>query len=205
MLIAHLVPGFLGASKSRTGWRPQWTRRERTLLWAGALVSTFAPDMDVIYNALFRGFISHSTLWTHSLFVHLAVGSIWLILKRTGRYSYLQTLAGLVALGGLSHLALDVLSHGTPLLYPLSMAVIGFPSQRIAHGGFWTYITDPIFLAEPMLLALAFGYWVLHLRAGPRLKKMLLVGTVGGLVLFVGAFISALPMLQAFAAAREGG
>jgi len=76
MLIAHLVPGYFAADHSQKTWPAEWSNNQRRWLWTAALVSTFAPDMDVIYNALFRGFINHSWLWTHSLFLHLGVGLV---------------------------------------------------------------------------------------------------------------------------------
>ena len=83
------------------------------LLWGAALGSTILPDTDVFYNVLFRGFINHSVLWTHSLFVYLTIGLVWLLLSKMGRWPYLQMLIGLTAIGGLSHLVLDVIAHGT--------------------------------------------------------------------------------------------
>ncbi len=202
MLIAHLVPGYLAAAKSQTAWKPGWSRTRRTVLWAAALISTFAPDLDVIYNTLFRGFINHSTLWTHSLFVHLGIAGVWLILLRIGRYPYLRTLVGLVAAGGLSHLVLDVLSHGTPLFYPVSMLFVGMAPTRVVEGGFWAYITDPIFLAEPFLLALAAAHWILKCNWSARVKRLAVGTLVTGFVLFAAIFLSLLPILQSFATVK---
>src|SRR6185295_16427529 len=99
MLFAHLVPGYFSVTQSQKTWRTEWTHQQRALLWAAALASTFVPDLDVIYNALVRGFFNHSTLWTHSLFPHLAVVLCWYILRLSKRWPYLQTLVGLAALG----------------------------------------------------------------------------------------------------------
>jgi hypothetical protein len=58
MLAAHLVPGYFAAVKSEKGWPVEWNAEKRIVLWSVAFVSTFAPDLDVIYNGLFRGFIN---------------------------------------------------------------------------------------------------------------------------------------------------
>ncbi|MCZ7546587.1 MAG: metal-dependent hydrolase [Anaerolineae bacterium] len=164
-------------------------------------MSTFVPDLDVVYNALFRGFINHSTLWTHSLFVHAGIGFSWWLLRRFGRWPFLQTLIGLVAVGGFSHLILDILSHGTPLLYPLSLHMFGAPSTRVLEGGFWAYASDPIFLAEPFLLAVAAAHVVTHRRLASRTQKLALVGLASGLAVMTILFLLLLPTLQNMAAA----
>jgi hypothetical protein len=198
LLLAHLVPGYFASTYSQKTWRDEWSFRQRTLLWFAAFVSTFAPDLDVIYNALFRGFINHSTLWTHSLFVHLSIGLCWIILRYFRHLAYLQTLVGLIAIGGLSHLALDVISHSTPLLYPISTTMIGSEliPARVLQGGFWAYITDPIFLLEPLLIALMIGHWVLQQKFADRTKHLLLIGLVNSLAIFVGLFLWFLPTIQ---------
>jgi hypothetical protein len=70
-------------------------------------------------------------------------------------------LIGLATVGGLSHLALDVVAHNTPLFYPLSLAMIGIAPARIVEGGVWAYLTDPFFLGEPLLLTLVAVHWAL--------------------------------------------
>jgi len=164
MLVAHIVPGYFAAAKSQSHWKPEWSRGQRALLWATALASTVVPDLDVVYNALFRGFFNHNVLWTHSLFVYLGIGLLWWVLRYVERCSYLSTLMGLVAVGGLSHLALDIIAHGTPLLYPVSMVMIGIAPARVVEGGVWAYLTDPIFLLEPSAMTLAFVHWILSLE-----------------------------------------
>ncbi|MDX1995802.1 MAG: metal-dependent hydrolase, partial [bacterium] len=131
MLIAHLVPGYFAAIQTQPHWQPEWGKTRHALLWGAAFASTFVPDLDVIYNVLFRGFFNHSTLWTHSLFPHLGLAVLWWVLYRFRRFAYLRMLVGLAALGGLSHLLLDVISHGTPLFYPLSLVMVGAPSERV--------------------------------------------------------------------------
>lgn len=203
MLLAHLVPGYFAAEHSRSGWRPQWSRARRVLLWTAALGSTAAPDYDVFINILSRGVYNHAVLWTHSLFTHLGVSLCWWLLRRSGRWPYLQTLVGLVALGGLSHLVLDVVAHGTPLLYPLSSHLIGIPPSRIVEGGLWAYVTDPLFLLEPLMIGVAVSHWIIHRNVSSRTKKLSLLGVAGAVGLFAVLFLSLLPKLQA-AAAQAG-
>jgi hypothetical protein len=196
VLAAHLVPGYFAVVTSQPQWRREWKKWQQVVLWTAALASTFAPDLDVIYNALFHGFVNHNILWTHSVFVHLSIGLCWWLLRGIRRWPYLQTLVGLVVVGGLSHLVLDVVSHGTPLLYPVSLYMFGAPSTRVLEGGVLAYVTDPIFLAEPFLLALAVAHWIISGKPAPRVMRLALFGLVSGLAVFVSVFLLLLPMLQ---------
>ena len=196
MLIAHIVPGYFAAAKSQSRWRPEWSARQRILLWIVAFGSTIIPDLDVVYNALFRGFINHSVLWTHSLFVHLGVLLIYWLLQRIGRWPYLQMLIWLAAMGGLSHLLLDVVSHSTPLLYPVSMTVFGVPPMRVVEGGLWAYLTDLIFLLEPCLLGLGAMHWIRRHVRNQQAQQVSLVVLAIGLGIFVTSFLLFLPVLQ---------
>jgi hypothetical protein len=226
MLGAHLVPGYFAAVKSQPHWSQEWSKSQRILLWTVALASTVIPDLDVIYNALFRGFINHSVLWTHSLFPYLCVGLCWWLLNRTGRWPYLQMWIGLMTIGGLSHLSLDVIVHGTPLFYPISLTMVGAAPLRVVEGGFWAYVTDPIFLLEPLLLTLATVHWIFtapdmknstqfvisspttklegYTRIRERnstlqIRALVVIGLVSGLILFTITFLLLLPTLQSVA------
>jgi hypothetical protein len=195
LLLAHLVPGYFAAVGTQPHWNAEWTRLQRRGLWAAALVSSFAPDFDVIYNTLFRGFVNHSFLWIHSIFLHGSIALAWWVAHRSKRFHYLAMLLGLIAFGGLSHLFLDVISHGTPLFYPLDMTVIGAPSTRVVLGGVRGYLTDPIFLLEPLLIATALAHWAYtHLRAHVRLLALIVV--INGTVVFVAVYVALLPILQ---------
>ncbi len=200
MLLAHLAPGYFAAVRSRPSWNTQWNSPRRVLLWAVALGSTAAPDLDVIYNSLFRGFINHSTLWTHSLFLCLFLGFIWWILSYNKKWLFLQTCIGLAAFGWFSHLVLDLFSHGTTLFYPFSMLFVGgVAPARVVQGGLWAYITDPIFLFEPLLLSLVIIHWAWTQNWPVRKRKLLVATTVIGLILFGIVFILSLGYLQAAA------
>ncbi|HDQ73661.1 MAG TPA: metal-dependent hydrolase [Chloroflexi bacterium] len=196
MLAAHLVPGYFAASRSQSHWRPEWSKAQRRWLWTTALASTVAPDLDVIYNALFRGFFNHSTLWTHSVFVYLGFGLLWFALHALNSQPYLRTWAGLVAAGGFSHLLLDVVAHGTPLLYPVSMWIFSLAPRRVVIGGVWAYLTDPVFLIEPLLFGIAIVHWAYQRKLNVRHRKWILIGITSGVVLFAVVFILTLPHLQ---------
>ena len=196
MLLAHLVPGYFAAALSQPRWQSHWRTEQRALLWAVALGSTFAPDLDVIYNLLFRGFINHSLLWTHSLWPQLSLGVLWWLLWRTGRWPYLQTLLWLAVIGGLSHLVLDVIVHGTPLFYPLSLAMIGYPPARVVVGGFWAYITDPIFLGEPLLWTLLIIHWGWKQAWLPFSRTRWVVAVAASFLLLASVFLYWLLVLQ---------
>lgn len=196
MLIAHVVPGYFAALESRGRWRPEWGKRRRTLLWLVAFGSTIAPDLDVVYNALFRGFINHSILWTHSLFAYLSVLLVFRLLKQVKRWPYVQMLTWLTVMGGLSHLLLDVISHGTPLLYPVSLAMFGMPPARVVQVGLWAYVTDPIFLFEPCLLGLGAMHWIRHHVHNQQAQRVCLVVLTVGLGIFMVSFVLLLPVFR---------
>lgn len=196
MLAAHLVPGYLAAAKSQPIWSPDWSRPQRILLWIAALGSTVAPDTDVVYNTLFRGFFNHTTLWTHSIFVYLGLGLVWLLLRQWKRWPYLQTLLGLAAVGGMSHLLLDIIAHGTPLLYPVSMLFVSVAPERVIEGGLWAYLTDPVFLFEPLLFSVAATDWLHRQQMALSHKRLGMAVIAGGLILFSSVFILAMPELQ---------
>ncbi len=77
------------------------------------------------------------------------------------------------------------------------MWFVGIAPKRVIVGGFWAYITDPVFLLEPLLIAAALAHLIWHL---PIEKKLRIAG-VGGvgvsLVAFMLAFLTWLPVLQA--------
>jgi hypothetical protein len=197
MLLAHLVPGYFAAIKSQATWCPQWSQNQRIALWVAALGSTVAPDLDVIYNFLFRGFFGHTMLWTHSVFPYLGLVFVWWLVRRAGIRSYLQTMIGLIAVGGSSHLLLDVVAHSTPLLYPFSMFMFGAPSWHVFDGGVWGYLTHPIFLLEPLLVSLAVGHWIIQRsEAAPRFKQIALCGLASACIIFSAAFFFLHPTLQ---------
>ncbi|MFH1117150.1 MAG: hypothetical protein V1792_24795 [Pseudomonadota bacterium] len=201
MLLAHLVPAYFAGERWESHWNPEWSRNRRAALWFASLGSTAVPDLDVMYNVLFRGFFGHSILWTHSLFPYLGMVVMWWFIGLTGRWQYIQTLIGLVTLGGVSHLALDVVAHSTPLFYPLSMYMVGAPSAHVRDVGLWGYLTDPIFLLEPLLLVLAAAHWVVR-RASvtPRFKRAVVLGLASGFVVFSMSFLLSLPMLRGLVA-----
>jgi hypothetical protein len=195
MLAAHLVPGYFVTEQSQSAWKPEWTPRQKALLWVVGLGSTIVPDLDVIYNAVFRGFINHSLLWTHSVFVYMALGFLY-ILPVLKRWPYLRMVLGLITAGGLSHIALDIVGHGTPLLYPFSMIFVGVAPTRVVEGGIWAYLTGPLFLVEPFLLSLAVIHWAWKLPKSNRFRAMVIFTTVVGLIAFVASFLILLPQLQ---------
>ncbi len=196
MLIAHLVPGYFAAAVTHTRQTGEWSRWQQIGIWAVALGSTVTPDSDVLYNAVFRGFFNHTWLWTHSLFPYTTIGLCWLLLRFFGRWPYLQTLVGLAAIGGFSHLVLDIVAHSTPIFYPLSSVMVGAPSVRVLTGGVVGYLTDPIFLVELLLMALVASHWIGSRGFRPRTRTLLLWGISGGTLVFAAAFLFMLPVLQ---------
>lgn len=193
MYLAHIVPGYFAAA---TTTRQGWTPLQKAALWTVALVSTVAPDSDVIYNALFRGYVNHSVLWTHSVFVPLVLIACWGILRVFGRGRFVRMLFLLAALGWASHLVLDVIAHGTPLLYPYSRRMFGTPSPRVMYGGIREYVTDPVFLLEPVLITTAVVHWLLTFRRSSRHRALFAAFTVASCAGFIVLFLMFLPNLQ---------
>ena len=159
MLLAHVVPGYFVATNLRSRGCSDWNKLQRYTLYTIAIFSTVIPDLDVVYNIIVRDFANHSILWTHSLFPYLGLALMWGVLSYTKRLPFLCTTIGLVVFGGLSHLLLDVIVHGTPLFYPLNMTMIGWPPQQVVEGGLWGYLTHPIILLEPLMFGAAFLHW----------------------------------------------
>lgn len=206
MLVGHLAPAYFAVVASRPHWKPEWTKEQRAALWIVAFGSTVAPDWDVIYNTLFRGFCGHTVLWTHSIFPYCGLVLVWWLLRRPGRWPYLQMMVGLMAIGGLSHLVLDVVAHSTPLLYPFSLHMFGIPSPHVVSPGLWYYFTDPVLLAEAVLIAGAIVHWMAgHRVTLLRVRKMALVGLFSGLVVLSVLFLWVLPKIQFMVATRNAG
>jgi len=93
-----------------------------------------------------------------------------------------------------------MVAHSTPLLYPFSLMMFGIPPARIVEGGVWAYMTDPLFLLEPLFLTLAAAYWTLSRKPTPRVRTLTLIVLTSGLVSFTVMFLLLLPMLQTAAA-----
>ena len=189
MLFAHVAPGYCTVEISKKNWNPVWGISRRRLLWIAAIGSTIAPDADVIYNALFRGYVNHGTLYTHSLFVHGSIALVLAILYLSGHWHYLRTLIGLIAISGLSHLLLDVIAHDTPLFYPLSAQMIGIAPRSITEGGILEYVTNPLFLLEPLLLMPVAVHWISRREWSGRTRQRIIAGIVGIWAGFTFAFL----------------
>jgi hypothetical protein len=86
--------------------------------------------------------------------------------------------------------------HRTPLFYPLNDMMIGFASERVYAGGFFYYVTDPIFLFEPFLFLLAAYHWIFTRTENGRHRHFWLGGVSAFFVLGSLAFLLMLPRLQ---------
>lgn len=206
MLLAHLVPGYFAASIYQSRDEPNWRGHAGAGLWVMALGACVAPDIDVVRNLLFRGFFGHSVLITHSIFPYVGLLLAWVLVRRRLNWPFLATTILLTAIGGLSHLALDVVSHGTPLFYPWSTELVGRPSDHVLLHGLFGYLTDPIFLLEPLLICLAIAHWTVHCSGlACRWKKVTLCCLLCGLALFSATFLMWRPELSRIAAAAASG
>ena len=159
MLIAHIVPGYFAAVRSQKRRRSDWTGLKRAALWAAAISGTVFPDADVIGNLLFNRAFGHHVLWTHAIWAPVALLILCRLVLRSPRYLWANSAFNLFAVGWLSHIGLDLLVHGTPLFYPLSMIGFELAPSSIVEGGLWTYLSHPLFLLEPLMLIAAVLHW----------------------------------------------
>lgn len=186
MLLAHIAPAYFAVEVSKSSWSLEWGPWQRATLWIVAVSSTIAPDTDVIVNVVTKGFAGHSTLWTHSVFPYLILALGYAMLKHAKIAPFLSICIGLMVVGGLSHLVLDVIAHGTPLLYPISPAMFGFPPSSVVEGGLVAYLTHPILLIELVLVGLAAAHWIANRGVSRRSRN------IGLAVLFTCIGIAAL-------------
>jgi hypothetical protein len=159
MLIGHLAPvGPIAAAVERR-WRPKWPRWTRRLPWVAALAGCVLPDLDVIANTLFNGVLHHLYYFPHSIFPYLPVLILGILLVHWQR----TRLAGLTVLafgiGTLSHLFLDVISHGTVLFYPLWNGLVGWTFPRFDERILVSYLHSPNFWLEPLVILAAVFWW----------------------------------------------
>lgn len=73
---------------------------------------------------------------------------------------------------------------------------IGEAPQRVLQGGFWYYITDPIFLLEPLLFMLTGIHWAFSSGFSIRTRIIVAVVFINIFITFTSAFLITLPMLQ---------
>lgn len=159
MLIGHLAPvGPIAAAVERR-WRPEWPCWTRKLPWVAALAGCVFPDLDVIANTLFNGVLHHLYYFPHSIFPYLPVLILGMLLihKRRARLAGLTVLA--FVLGVLSHLFLDIVSHGTVLFYPLWNGLVGWTFPRLDERILVSYLHSPNFWLEPLVILAAAIWW----------------------------------------------
>ncbi len=187
MLIGHLAPvGPIAAAVERR-WRPEWPRWTRRLPWVAALAGCVFPDLDVIANVLFNGVLHHVYYFPHSIFTYLPVLLAGILLVRWRR-TRLAGWTGLAfGMGVLSHLLLDVVSHGTVLFYPLWNGLVGWTFPRTDERILISYLHSPNFWLEPLVLLAAAIWW---LRRYARVWKQVWLACRGEVML---SPLSALP------------
>lgn len=196
MLLAHIVPAYFAVDVLKPKWSREWGRWQRVILWIVAIGSTIAPDSDVIINVLTKGFAGHSTLWTHSIIPYLVLGLGCMMLKRAKRAPLLSMCITLVLVGGLSHLVLDVIVHGTPLLYPINLTMFGFPPRAVVEGGLVAYLTHPILLLELILVGLVAAHWIAGRSQRIRSRNSWLLALSVGIGLVAITYCVLLPWLR---------
>lgn len=160
MLIGHLAPVGPIAFAVERRWRPEWPRWTRKLPWAAALAGCVFPDFDVIVNTLFNGVLHHLYYLPHSIFPYLPVLFFGILLIRWRRTRLAGYTVLAFSLGALSHLLLDVISHGTVLFYPLWNGLVGWTFPRLDERVFVSYLHSPNFWLEPFVIFVAAIWWL---------------------------------------------
>lgn len=169
MTIGHLAPFGPIAATAERHWRPAWPRWTRALPWAAALAGCLFPDLDVVANVLLTGRLLHMYYLPHSVLPYLPVVALGWLLSRWQR----TRIAGLTVLtfgaSNISHLLLDVVSHGTTLLYPLWPGLVGWTyPARTGESVFVAYLRSPNVLLEVGVLIAAAAWW---LRRHARVRR----------------------------------
>jgi hypothetical protein len=160
MLIGHLAPvGPIAAAVERH-WRPEWPCWTRKLPWAAALVGCVLPDFDVVVNVLFTGVLHHLYYLPHSIFPYLAIFVLGVMLVRWRRARLAGWVVLALGMGALSHLSLDVISHGTVLFYPLWNGLVGWTFSRLDGRILVSYLHSPNFWLEPVVILAAAIWWL---------------------------------------------
>jgi hypothetical protein len=160
MLVGHLAPvGPIAAAVARR-WDSKWSPWTRTLPWVGAAAGCVFPDLDVISNVLLNGRLLHLYYLPHSVLPYLPLLFLGWLLVRSRRARPAGWTVVAFSLGVLSHLALDVVSHGTVLFYPLWNGLVGWTFPWTGGHVLQAYFQSPNFWLEPGVLLAAALWWL---------------------------------------------
>ncbi len=173
MIIGHLAPiGPIAAAAERRCRRQlEQARWLRLVLWGAALGGSIFPDLDIIVNLLFRGAPHHLFYLPHSLLLYLPLLPLGWALTRWRHRSWIGWAILTFASGVFTHLLLDVISHGTVLLYPLWKGLVGWaypPVNRLTLGIFVDY---PNLFFEPAVTLAGLAWWLWQIVRALRIEK----------------------------------
>ena len=130
------------------------------LPWASAAAGCIFPDLDVISNVLVNGLWLHLYYLPHSLLPYLPLLFLGLLFVRSSRMRLVGWTLVTFVLGVLSHLALDAVSHGTVLFYPLWNGLVGWTFPRVGGHVLQSYFQSSNFWLEPGVLLVAAAWWL---------------------------------------------
>lgn len=161
MMLGHLTPFGLIAAAAERHWQPAWPRWTRALPWTAALAGCIFPDLDIVANILLNGVAMHLYCLPHSVLPYLPLLALGCLLAHRQRTRLAGLTVLIFGLSVLSHLLLDVVSHGTMLFYPLWNGVVGWTyPPRAGESMMMAYFRAPNFLLELGVLAAAGGWWL---------------------------------------------
>ncbi|MDD3647610.1 MAG: metal-dependent hydrolase [Candidatus Dojkabacteria bacterium] len=163
MFLAHPASGLTTAYVTRRLWdREEYSQKQRTLLYSGAIVSAYIPDFDIAYAAL-HGLENHRYYITHTPFLYILITLSLLLLSillKSKSRIILRSFAFLFLTSTLTHIFTDMLGGTMRLLYPFSEQIFTFfkvnPILEI-HNKIGRYLFTPIFgLSELFWIVSAF-------------------------------------------------
>ena len=159
MFIAHLPAGYMMARLLARRARLRGRAGVR-FLWAGA-IGAIAPDFDLAYFYLFDGRQhNHHSYVTHYPVIWIAAMLVCACWWRADRARPWAALAGVFALGGFTHMVLDIVVGDIAWLAPFSDEYFALSHVETMFKPWWlNFILHWSFALELLLVALAVYVW----------------------------------------------
>lgn len=162
MIIAHGPLGYLLAYSTRRWWQDKLTAQQRNVVYLVAFIGGIFPDADLFYYYLVDSTVSHRQLLPHSAVPYvllILLGIVFLFVLPKLRFYAWLILA--FSVGGLSHLAADMLVGMAAVFNPLSLEMYGLVSNAwYRDSWFMRYNLVTNFTLEFMIIMIAAGTFI---------------------------------------------
>lgn len=158
MLIGHIPAGYLAGTAALD--RLALPLRQRRALLAATLITSVAPDLDVIAFYTVGGDVHHHAYPPHWPLVWAGVVGLGLVAGTLGRSRFIQLLSLFVGAAALLHLSLDSIAGAVRWGAPFSThetTLIDVPASR-SHW-IWSMLLHWTFAVELSLWAVAAWVW----------------------------------------------